>query len=329
MASVIDVHAHYNDEQARQMMKAAAEKGQVGEHAKVQGGIGITGERSANELVLSEPEWRLKDMQKMGVDFAVLSPAPPKGFYEADGDLSTTVARHINDRAAAIVKERPDTFASMGVAQLQHVDLAVREMERAVGDLGLKGIRFPTEINGMELSDPALEPFWDAAESLGTMIYVHPQGFTHPQRMKAYYMTNVVANPLETTLATAHLIHSGVVKRHPKLSFYMAHGGGFFPFYVGRFDHAYTTREECRVAIDQPPSAYVPNLYYDTVVFDPRHLRFLIDLVGADHVMLGTDSPYDMGEMDPVGMLDRVPGLTAEERKAILRGTANKLFKMT
>ncbi|MFT5539154.1 MAG: aminocarboxymuconate-semialdehyde decarboxylase [Alphaproteobacteria bacterium] len=328
MANVIDVHAHYNDEEARGMMKAAAEKGKVGEHAKVQVGIGITGERSDNELVLSEPDWRLKDMLKMGVDFAVLSPAPPRGFYEADGDLSTTVARHINDKVAAIVKDNPDRFLSMGVGQLQHVNLAIREMERAVGDLGLRGIRFPTEINGMELSDPALEPFWDAAESLGTTIYVHPQGFTHPQRMKGYYMTNVVANPLETTLATSHLIHSGVIKRHPGLTFYMAHGGGFFPFYAGRFDHAYTTREECRVAIDEPPSAYVRNLYYDTVVFEPRQLRYLIDLVGADHIMLGTDSPYDMGEMDPVGMLERVEGLTDAEREAILRGTAKKVFKM-
>ena len=328
MVSIIDIHAHYVDFEAREMMKAAAEGGKVGAHAKKQGGFGISAEQERREAILSDPEKRLEDMKRMGVDFAALSPAPPRGLYEADSNLSMTVARHINDRAAAIVERYPDRFVSMGLAPLQHVDLAIREMERAVGELGLRGIRFPTEINGMELSDPALEPFWDAAERLGTVIYVHPQGFTHPQRLGSFYMANVVGNPLETTLATSHLIHSGVVERHPGLKFYMAHGGGFFPFYLGRFDHAYTTRAECREHIDRPPSTYAPSLYYDTVVFHPAQLRFLIDLVGADHVMLGTDSPYDMGETDPVGMLEQVPGLTASEREAILRGTAKTLLGM-
>jgi aminocarboxymuconate-semialdehyde decarboxylase len=326
--SVIDIHAHLVVEESRDMMKAAAEKGEVGAGAKQQGGIGISPEQAHRESVLSDPEMRIEDMEKMGVGFAALSPAPPRGFYEADSNLSMTVAKFINDRAAKIVSDYPDRFVSMGVAPLHHVDLAIKEMERAIKELDLRGIRFPTEINGMELSDPSLEPFWEAAEDLDTMIYVHPQGFTHPQRMKAFYMTNVVANPLETTLAISHLIHSGVIARHPKLKFYCAHGGGFFPFYMGRFDHAWTTRAECREHIDQPPSTYVPNLYFDTVLFRPDQIRYLLDQVGSEHVMLGTDSPYDMGEMDPVGLVDQVPGLAADERADILGGTAKRILKM-
>jgi aminocarboxymuconate-semialdehyde decarboxylase len=328
MTSVIDIHAHLNVPAAQRMMKAAAERGDVSAAARNQGGIGITGERSANEMVLSDPEWRIKDMDKMGVDFAALSSGAPKGFYEADTNLAMTVAQHVNDHTASVVKAFPDRFAAMAIAPLQHVDLAIKETERAVRTLGLKAIRFPCDIAGMELSDSKLEPYWDAVEKLGIPVYVHPQGFSHPQRFKAFYMSNVVSNPLETTLATSHLIHAGVPKRHPRIKFYTAHGGGFFPFYLGRFDHAWETREECRVHIDQPPSAYIDSFYFDTVVFRPQQIRHLVDLVGAEHVMLGTDSPYDMGETDPVGLVNQVERLSAAERDLILGNGARKLLRL-
>lgn len=328
MASVIDIHAHLVVEESREALKAAADKGTVGASAKNQGGIGISQEQAEREAVLSDPVKRIEDMDKIGVDVSALSPAPPRGFYEADANLSMTVARLINDRAAEIVKTYPDRFVSMGVAPLHHAGNSITEMERAVGDLDLRGIRFPTEINGMELSDPFLEPFWDAAEQLGTMIYVHPQGFTHPQRLKPYYMTNVVGNPLETTLAMSHLIHSGVIARHPNLKFYFAHGGGFMPFYVGRFDHAWREREECRENTEVPPSTFLPNMWFDTVVFRAEQIRTLVDMVGAEHVMLGTDRPYDMGEPDPVALVNEVKGLSDAERKIIMGGAAKALLKM-
>ncbi|MCZ6886160.1 MAG: amidohydrolase family protein, partial [Alphaproteobacteria bacterium] len=315
-------------QESRDMMQAAAEKGDVGAEAKKQVGIGISQEQADRAAVLSDPLKRIEDMDKIGVDMSALSPAPPRGFYEADSNLAMTVAQVINDRTADIVKTYPDRFVSMGVAPLHHVGLAIKEMERATGDLDLRAIRFPTEINGMELSDPSLEPFWDAAEQLDTVIYVHPQGFSHPQRLKSYYMTNVVGNPLETTLAMSHLIHSGVIARHPNLKFYFAHGGGFMPFYVGRFDHAWREREECREHTDAPPSSFMANLWFDTVVFRPEQIRMLVDMVGADRVMLGTDRPYDMGEGDPVALVNAVEGLSDTEREAIMGGAAKKLMKM-
>jgi aminocarboxymuconate-semialdehyde decarboxylase len=328
MALVIDIHAHLVVEESRDMMKAAAEKGDVGAAAKNQGGIGISQEQAHRAAVLADPVERIKDMDEIGVDMSALSPAPPRGFYETDSNLAMTVAQLINDRAAEIVKTYPDRFIAMGVGPLHHVGLAVKEMERAVGDLDLRGIRFPTEINGMELSDPSLEPFWDAAEQLGTMIYVHPQGSTHPQRLGSYYMTNVVGNPLETTLAMSHLIQSGVIARHPGLKFYFAHGGGFLPFYVGRFDHAWRERKECREHTDGPPSTFLPNLWFDTVVFAPEQIRTLVDIAGAEKVMLGTDRPYDMGEPDPVALVNQVEGLSDAERETIMGGAAKALLKM-
>ncbi|MCZ6446693.1 MAG: amidohydrolase family protein [Alphaproteobacteria bacterium] len=328
MALVIDIHAHLVVEESRNMMKAAAEKGDVGAEALSQGGIGISQAQAQRQAVLADPEKRIEDMDKIGVDISALSPAPPRGFYEADSNLSMTVAQLINDRAAEIVKTYPDRFVAMGVAPLHHVGLAVVEMERAVGALDLRGIRLPTEINGMELSDPSLEPFWDAAERLETMIYIHPQGFSHPQRLKAYYMTNVVGNPLETTLAMSHLIHSGVIARHPNLKFYFAHGGGFLPFYVGRFDHAWRERQECREHTEAPPSTFLANMWFDTVVFRPEQIRILVDLAGAERVMLGTDRPYDMGEPDPVALVNQVEGLSDTERETIMGGAAKALLKM-
>ncbi len=326
MTQVIDIHAHLVDNEARRVMKAAAESGKVDAKARQQGGIGITRHENERELVLSDPEARIRDMDSIGVDLSALSPAPPKGFFQTDANLALTVSRLINDRARDIAERHADRLVSMAVAPLHHVDLAIAEMRRALGELGLKGIRFPTEIEGMELSDPVLEPFWEAADSLKALIYIHPQGFTHPQRLKGFYMTNVVGNPLETTLAMSHLIHGGVLARYPNIRFYFAHGGGFFPFYVGRFDHAWKERKECRVHIDQPPSAYLRQCWFDTVVFRPDQIRYLIDLVGADRVMLGTDRPYDMGEPDPVALCESVPGLTAGEREALLGGTARELL---
>ncbi len=328
MATVIDLHAHVVDLEARAQMQAAAESGKTGAEAKVQSGPGISKELNEREAILSYADKRIEDMDRMGVDISALTPAPPRGFYEADAELSLSVAQGINDRVAEWVQKYPDRFVSLGVAPLQHVDVAIKEMDRALNELNLRGIRFPTEIAGMELDDPKLEPFWDAAEAHDTLIYVHPQGFTHPQRLGDYYMSNVVGNPLETTLALSHLIQGGVMARHPKLKIFGSHGGGFLPFYVGRFDHSWRERTECREFTDQPPSAFVPNLYLDTVVFRPEQIRYLVDFVGADHMTLGTDRPYDMGETDPVGLVNRVAGLSDAERDDIFSGTAMRLLHM-
>ncbi|MQA65694.1 MAG: amidohydrolase family protein [Alphaproteobacteria bacterium] len=173
MTSVIDIHAHLNVPAAQRMMKAAAERGDVSAAARNQGGIGITGERSANEMVLSDPEWRIKDMDKMGVDIGALSSGAPKGFYEADTNLAMTVAQHINDHAASVVKAYPDRFVAMAIAPLQHVDLAIKETERAVRTLGLKPSAFPATSPAWSCRTPSSNPTgmrWKSSASPSTSI---------------------------------------------------------------------------------------------------------------------------------------------------------------
>jgi aminocarboxymuconate-semialdehyde decarboxylase len=150
-------------------------------------------------------------------------------------------------------------------------------------------------------------------------------GFSEPRRLEPYFMTNVVGQPLETTLALAHLIFGGVLERYPRLKILAVHGGGFLPFYLGRFEQAFRQRKECRINISEPPRHYLRQAYFDTVVFEPEAIAYLVSLVGADHVLMGSDLPFDMGQDDPVGLISRVPSLSRHDKARILGGNAASL----
>jgi aminocarboxymuconate-semialdehyde decarboxylase len=164
--------------------------------------------------------------------------------------------------------------------------------------LGMKGAEILTNIAGKELSDPAYAPFWKKAEELGALIVIHPNGFTEGQRLKRFYFNNVIGNPLETTIALHYLIFDGVLERHPKLKILAVHGGGYLPAYSGRIDHAWGARSDARGDLPQPPTSYLKKIYFDTVVFTPHQLAELVRLFGADHIVMGTDYPFDMAEPD-------------------------------
>lgn len=192
--------------------------------------------------------------------------------------------------------------------------------------LGHKGAFVAAHIADLELSDPRFNPFWEAAEDLGALVFLHPMGFTEPRRLEPYFMTNVVGQPLETTIALAHLIFGGVLERYPRLKVLAVHGGGFLPFYLGRFEQAFRERKECRVNISKPPKEYLKQVYFDTVVFEPEAIAYLVALVGADHVLMGSDRPYDMGDFHAVDLVRRTPGLTEAQQAAILGGNAETLL---
>src|SRR5690606_18422627 len=173
---------------------------------------------------------------------------------------------------------------------------------------------------------PRLAPFWEAVEDLGAVVFIHPTGFTHPDRFTDHYFFNTIGHPLESTICVGRLIFDGVMERHPELKIVVAHGGGFLPAYAGRFDHAYHAREDVRSPIPRPPSEYLSRFYFDTMVFEPDQLGFLISKYGADHILLGTDYPYDMGETDPLGLIGKVEGLTPEEVDLIAGGNAARLL---
>lgn len=273
---------------------------------------------------------RIQDMDRMGVDIQAVSPAPYHYFYFTEPALGAELAREVNEGIANVVSLHPDRFVGIGSVPLQNAELAVKELEYCVKKLGLKGVEINTNVNGLNLTDPnlGLEKFFAKANELGIVIFMHPLGFTQGERLSNHYFNNVIGNPLETTVAVSHLIFDGVVARNPKIKFIAAHGGGFIAHYWARMDHAWRARPDTRTVIKKKPSSYLEKFYFDSITFDPRMLKQLIDRYGADHVLLGTDYPYDMGEDDPRGLIAGVPKLSAADRRLIEGGNAMKLFKI-
>ncbi|MFI4975381.1 MAG: amidohydrolase family protein [Caulobacterales bacterium] len=272
---------------------------------------------------LTGVEERLADMDRLGVDIQAISPSPGHYYYWAPPDAAREACRVVNDGVAEAVGGHPDRFVGMGTVPLQAPELAIAEMRRCVKDLGFRGIEICTNVAGRELSEADFRPFFAAAEELGVLIFMHPLGFTHGQRLTQHYFNNVIGNPLESTLAVSHLIFGGVLERHPGLKLCIAHGGGYLPAYFGRMDHAWRARADCREHISRPPSDYLRRIYFDTLVHDRRQLEFMVKTWGAEHLCMGTDYPFDMGEPDPVGFHDQ---LSKADRDRILGGTAAELL---
>ncbi len=279
---------------------------------------------------LSTIETRLRDMDRMGIDMQAVSPAPNQTYYWTDPELGASLARKVNDRLAEIVATWPDRFVAFGTVPLQNIDLALAELERCRRKLGLRGVEVNPSVNGMDLTDPRLklEKFFARAQALDAVIFMHPIGFTQGARLVDHYFNNVIGNPMETTIAASHLIFDGVMQRNPKLKIILPHAGGYLAHYWARMDHAHRARPDCRTVIRKAPSSYLRKMYFDTICFDPKMLRHMIDQYGAGHVLLGTDYPYDMGEEDPVGLIASVPRLKRAERVMIEGGNAARLLKI-
>ncbi len=271
---------------------------------------------------------RLADMDEMGIDLQTIIPTPFQACYWLDPEVGMKTSKLVNDGLAEIVDRMPDRFVAFGTLPLQDADMAVAELERGVGTLGLRGFQILTNVNGGEISDPRLDPFWKRAQELDTLVFLHPNGFTSGERFRDHYFNNVIGNPLETTLAVHRLIFDGVMERHPDLRVLLAHGGGYLPAYSGRIDHVWGAREDGRANLPQPPTAYLKRMWLDTVVFTPHQLEHLVRQHGVGKVVMGTDYPYDMGDYDPVGLVDSVETLSNGDREAIRGGNARELLKI-
>jgi aminocarboxymuconate-semialdehyde decarboxylase len=273
---------------------------------------------------------RLVDMDRMGVDVQAICPAPYHFFYWTEADYGAQLAREVNEGIAKIAADTPDRFVGLGSVPLQDSQLAIRELDYCVKKLGMRGIEICTNVNGKNLTDPSLklDKFFARCEELGVLIFMHPLGYTQADRLTHHYFNNVIGNPLDSTVAVSHLIFDGVMARYPKLKIVVAHGGGFIAHYWARMDHAWRGRADCRTVIKRPPSSYLEKFYFDTITFDPEILKRLIDRFGADHVVLGTDYPYDMGEEDPLGLIAQVKRLPKASRDLIAGGNAARLLKI-
>ena len=331
-AKVVDIHCHYlNPEisaKTAELMPAKYDPTVIfANELTNQTNLKQMKERASK---LTGIEERLQDMDRMGVDIQAVCPAPYHYFYFTEADHGARLARDVNEGSAKLVASHPERFVGLGSVPLQNAELAVRELEYAVKVLGLRGVEINTNVNGLNLTDPklGLEKFFAKANELGTVIFMHPLGFTEGSRLTNHYFNNVIGNPLDTTIAVSHLIFDGVVARNPKIKFIASHGGGFIAHYWARMDHAWRARPDCRTVIKRAPSSYLEKFYFDSITFDPEMLKRLIERFGADHVMLGTDYPYDMGEEDPRGLIKAVKRLSKADRELVEGMNAVKLLKI-
>ena len=265
-------------------------------------------------------------MDAMGVDMQLICPGPPQLYYTVPIDIAVQATRVLNDGIAEYVGKHPDRLVALGGVPLQDGNEAAKELERCMKTLKFKGVEILTNVAGKELSEPAYAPFWKKAEELGALVLIHPNGFTHADRFKRFYFNNVIGNPLETTVALHYLIFDGVLERHPNLKILAVHGGGFLGGYSGRIDHAWGARSDAHGDLPKPPTHYLKrNVYFDTVVFTPEQLQALVTTFGADHVVMGTDYPFDMADFDPVEHVVG-SGFDAATTAAIAGGNAKKLL---
>jgi aminocarboxymuconate-semialdehyde decarboxylase len=270
---------------------------------------------------------RIRAMDEQGIDVEALSINPY--WYKAERDLARALVRLQNEKLAELCASRPERFVAFATVALQYPDLAAEQLEEGVKKLGLRGGSIGANVAGEELSDPRFHPFWAKAEQLGCLIFIHPQGGSAGfERLKGNGgLSNVIGNPLDTTIALSHLIFEGTLDRFPGVKICAAHGGGYLPSYAARSDAGCVTfPERCaRVPLKKRPTEYLRQLYYDSIVFTPEGLRHLAAEVGSGRIVMGTDYPFPWTKTAVDHILE-TPGLSDAERSAMLGETASRLL---
>ena len=302
-------------------------------HCGVPAAMDLMGLKLPTEaLLMSRPEdqlrARLRAMDEQGIDVEALSINPY--WYTAERDLARELIRLQNEALAEACAANPERFVAFASVALQHPDLAAEQLEEGMKRYGLRGAAIGGSVAGAELSDPRFHPFWAKAESLGALVFIHPQGTAELEgssRLKGNgVLTNTIGNPLETTIALSHLIFDGTLDRFPGIRICAAHGGGYLPSYGARSDAILTTfPDRCTGTLKKKPTEYLRQLYYDSIVFTGEALRHLAAEVGADHIVMGTDYPYPWTSTS-VDHILATPGLSDAERVAMLGETAAALL---
>jgi aminocarboxymuconate-semialdehyde decarboxylase len=273
---------------------------------------------------LAEP--RLKAMEEQGVAAQLVSPWIALVNDRLGDEDGLWLAETVNESIAEFVEAMPDRFAGIGSAPLAAPERTAKMLRPIMRDLGLLGVEINTRAGADKfLDDPSLEPFWAEAEALGALVFIHPSlGGTGPEYAR-FYMNNLVHNPLETTFAASHLIFGGVMERYPRLKILLAHGGGFLPVDLGRLKRGRLVRAETSESMSGPVEESFQRFYFDTVTHSASALKFLVGEAGAEHVLLGSDYPFDMGDPDPVRTV-REAELDASAESLVLRGTAERVL---
>jgi len=275
---------------------------------------------------MSDVTERIANMDAMGVDMQVLSSSLVHQLtYWAEPQESLRLERMLNDHIAAVVAANPERFIGLGGVPLAAPALAVAELTHCMRDLGLAGVGISTTARDLELGDAALRPFWEKAEELGAVVYVHPAGNTGA-RFEKWYLWNSIGQAFEEAMAIASLFYEGILDSFPALKICVSHGGGYMPYYMGRIARNYLEKPATRINMKNSPAEYLRMLYYDSCVYEPEVLEALVRRVGADHVVLGSD--YPVGEPKPIEFVESC-AISAEDKEKIIGVNAARLFGMT
>jgi aminocarboxymuconate-semialdehyde decarboxylase len=328
MSFVVDAHAHVI---APEILRSAA--------PDESWRPSVTGESGAQAVELegrtirsAVREWVdldrvIADQDRAGTDLVVLCPLVVLLGYDApDTGEALRRTRLQNDALATMVQARPDRIAALGTVPLQDPALAADELRALMAGGVLGGVEIAASVNGTFLGDETLEPFWAAAEETGALVFVHPttRGFPTPV-LQEHYLWNAVGNPMETTITAAHLILTGTMERHPGLRVMLAHGGGAIMSLRGRLRHAHAFQPQARSKLTEPVEDSLRRFFFDSVTHDATLLRALVDTVGADRVLCGSDHPFDMGDLRPADTV-RAAGLAEADETAVLGGNAAALL---
>ncbi|MSR29229.1 MAG: amidohydrolase [Phycisphaerales bacterium] len=266
---------------------------------------------------------RAAECDRDGVDMQVISTVPVMFSYGQRGADAHDLAKILNEHLAGVVAAQPDRFIALGTVPMQDSALAVRELERCVRELGMPGVEIGTNVAGRDLDDSSLADFFAAAESLGAAVFVHPWDVVGRLEIPRFWMPWLVGMPAETTRAVCALAFGGVLDRHPRLRICFAHGGGSFPYTLGRIEHGFAARPDlCATHSKTPPRDHLSRLYFDSIVHDPEALRYLVATVGADRIAMGSDYPFPLGEIPPGRLLREARWLSDAQRARMLAGTA-------
>src|SRR5687768_2825429 len=317
----VDFHAHAQSPKAMELIANAAANpgGDANPHNQELA-------RTRYDAAFRDINVRLHTMDRERIDMQAVSPAPNYAYW-ANEELSNQIVTASNEHVAEICATNSDRFVGICHVSLQFPELAAQQLRHAMGSLGMRGVEIGTRTETVDLDDPSLDPFWAAAQEQRAPIFIHPAGTTLGKRVSKYYLGNVIGNPLDTTVALTNLIFGGVLERFPMLNVVAAHGGGYLPSYFARSTHGHQVRPEMHT-ISRPPVEYLHRIWIDNLVFEPLFVAHLVTVMGASRIVLGTDYPFDMGQENPVDLVEAVPGLSAEDARRIKGGNAIELLHL-
>ena len=317
---VIDLHAHQEPRCFQQAVRAGRTW------------HGLTADSAEADIDPMEewtPEQRIADMDSLGVEVQVVSTSSAFYMYDRDPVTTLAIARDCNDEVHQLTVDYPERFKGFATLPMQDVGAAIAELERAMTRLGLVGAMIDDKVNGKTYDDPVFQPFWRAAEELGALLFIHQGDPTVVEaRTERWHLPNTIGNLADRAITFASFAFGGVLDQYPDLKVCLAHGGGYACFGIGRMDRGWQVRPEARTHISQPPSAYLRRFYYDCLTHSEPALRLLLDTVGADRVVLGTDWPADMRIDWPVSWVLGLPTLTQAEKEAILWQNLERLLDL-